>query len=334
MRRAGWAPSALSALVLAVALGGCGSSGDDEASLLPAPQGLSLQGNEFEVMLPSGQFTFTATDTRREVTEDEAADGESHEAPDGQHYLGLNWVWEGSSPAFAKLNRDQPPQVATVSVVAGEREVSVFELDTQATGSGDPAWVLVPDDAEARLHVTYDGHTQTVDLASGEVDAGVAEGFYELGDTGYGADCPDQGPGTASGRDGWQYQIRGGVGEVFPVPYVAGLGWASPGQTWLLTPVELAAWEFGFAAGDESTSYRVDRHKDSISVAGGGDPEELWQRGETPGGSLTTYAVPVPADGPWKLDITRTYDLTRSGVAPGAPATHQIRYHCTVTLGS
>ncbi|HWM72804.1 MAG TPA: hypothetical protein VNQ53_03635, partial [Nocardioides sp.] len=179
MRRAGWA---LPVLLVAATLGGCGDSSEKHEALLPAPQGLTLQGNEFEVVLPSGLFRFTATDTRDEVTEGEAADGKPHEAPDGQQYLGLQWDWEGmTGPVFSVLNRDQPPLAATVSVVASEQEVSVFELDTQAASPGDRAWVLVPDEADARLQVTYDGHTQTVDLASGEVDAGVAEGFYGIG---------------------------------------------------------------------------------------------------------------------------------------------------------
>ena len=332
MRRAGWA---LPVLLVAATLGGCGDSSEKHEALLPAPQGLTLQGNEFEVVLPSGLFRFTATDTRDEVTEGEAADGKPHEAPDGQQYLGLQWDWEGmTGPVFSVLNRDQPPLAATVSVVASEQEVSVFELDTQAASPGDRAWVLVPDEADARLQVTYDGHTQTVDLASGEVDAGVAEGFYGIGDVGYAPDCPDQGPGNASGRDGWQYRIECTVGEVYAVPYVAGLGWAAEGQTWLLAPVQLAAWEFGFAVGDESTRYRVDDEEESVSVAGGGDPETLQHAGETPGRFETVYAVPVPAEGPWVLDVTHSYDLTRDGLAPGAPASKQLRYHSTLTIGS
>ncbi len=331
MRRAGWA---LPALLIAAMLGGCGDSSEKDETLLPAADWQTLQGNEFEVVLPSGLFTFTATDTRDEVTEDEAADGEPHEAPDGQLYLGLQWEWEGTLPAFTMLNLDQRRQAATVSVVAGEQEVSVFELDTHATSTGDPVWVLLPDDADARLQVTYDGHTQTVDLASGEVDAGVAEGLYEIGDIGYTADCPDQGPGFPSGRDGWLYQIQCNVEEVYAVPYVPGLGWAAEGQAWLLAFVQLEAWNFGFAVGDELTPYRVDRQEGSISVAGGGDPEELWHAGKTPGRFQTIYAVPVPAEGPWELELTHSYELTRDGLAPGAPASEQLRYHSTLTIGS
>lgn len=328
MGRAGWA---VPALLIAATLGGCGDDGAEDEAVLTAAGSLTLEGEELEVVLPSGQFTFTVTEARDEVTDDEAADGESRTAPDGRHYLGLQWDWEGmTGPVFSLLNRDEPPQVATVSVVAGEEEVSVFELDTQAGNPDDRAWVLVPDDADATLEVAYDGHTQTVDLTSGDVDAGVAEGFYAI--DGHPADCPDEGPGRES--EGLQYRIECTAGEAYAVPYVAGLGWAAEGQTWLLAPVELVAGEFGFAGGDESTRYRIDREEGSVTVEGGGDPEELWRSDDTPGRFAATYAVPVPAEGPWSLDVTRTYDLTRDGVAPGAPATEQVRYHSTLTFGS
>jgi hypothetical protein len=327
MRRA-WAAGL--ALLSAVALGGCGDSRESDDAVVPASGAHSLEGDTFEVMLPSGQFTFTVTEPRDALAEDDAADGEPREAPDGQRYVGLQWEWQGmAGRAFSLLNHDVPPQVASVSVATGNDEIPVFELDTQA-GQTDRAWVLVPDDAHPSIHVTYDGHTQTVDVDSGAVEPGVAEGFYDL--AGYTADCPDQGPGSEG--DGLRYRIECTVGEAYAVPYVADLGWAEEGQIWLLAQVELKPGEFSFAASNESTRYRVDREDGSISVEGGGDPEELWQAENLVDGFGATYAVPVPVDGPWQLDITRTYDLTRDGVAPGAPATEHVSYHSSVTIGS
>ena len=318
------------ALLTAVVLSGCGSSSPaDDAAVVPAAETLALDGDEFEVMLPSGQFAFTVTEPRDELSESDAADGESREAPDGQKYVGLGWDWKGmAGRAFSLLNHDVAPQVASVSVATGDEEVPVFELDTQDQSAGR-AWVLVADDADPSLRVTYDGLTQTVDLDSGEVDAGAAEGFYDL--AAYDVDCPDQGPGA--GRDGLQYRIDCTVGEVIAVPYVADLGWADEGEIWLLVQVELRLGEVRFTAGTESAGYRVDRENGSVTV-GDGNPVELWQAEGMADGFGATYAVPAPVGGPWQLDITRSYDLTRNGSAPGAPGTEHIDYDSTVTFGS
>jgi hypothetical protein len=318
------------ALLTTAALSGCGSSPGDDAVVVPAAESLSIDGDEFEVMLPSGQFVFTVTEPRDELSESDAADGEAREAPDGRQYVGLEWDWRGmASRAFSLLNHDVPPQVAEVSVMTGDDELAVFELDTQDRSPAGRAWVLVSDDADPVLQVTYDGHTQTVDLGSGDVDAGVAEGFYDIAT--YNVDCPDQGPGTD--RDGLQYRIECTVGEVVAVPYVADLGWADEGQIWLLVPVELRPGEVRFTSGSESTRYRVDHEDGSIAV-GDGDPVELWQAEGMTDGFGATYAVPVPVGGPWQLEITRSYDLTRDGSAPGAPATEHFTYNSTVTFGS
>jgi hypothetical protein len=317
------------ALLTVAALGGCADAEGDLA-VLSAAGTSPLEGDVFEVMLPSGRFTFTVTEPRDQLTEDESADGEPREAPDGQQYVGLGWDWDGmAGRAFWLLNHDVPPQLATVSVVTDDDEVPVFELDTQARRPTDRAWVLVPADAHPRIRVTYDGHAQTIDLDSGAVDAGVAEGFYDI--AGHNVDCPDQGPG--SDRDGLQYRIDCTVGEVYAVPYVADLGWAAEGETWLLVQVDLRPGEFTFTSGEEATSYRVARENGAISVERG-EPVELWQAESGTDGFGATYAAPVPADGPWQLDISRTYDLTRNGSAPGAPASERVRYHSTLTFGS
>ena len=318
------------ALLTATALSGCGSDPADDAAVVPAAESFSIEGDEFEVMLPSGQFAFTVTEPRDELSGSAAADGESREAPDGQHYVGLGWDWEGmAGRAFSLLNHDAAPQVASVSLVTGDDEVRVFELDTQDSRPAGRTWVLVDDDADPRLQVTYDGHTQTVDLDRGDVDAGVAEGFYDIAT--YDVDCPDQGPGT--GRDALQYRIDCTVGEVVAVPYVADLGWADEGETWLLVQVELRVGEVRFTAGSEQAGYRVDREDGSVTV-GDADAVELWQAEGMTDGFGATYAVPVPVDGPWQLDLTRSYDLTRTGTAPGAPATEHVSYDATMTLGS
>ena len=56
------------ALLTAVALSGCGSDPADDAAVVPAAQSLSIEGDEFEVMLPSGQFAFTVTEPRDELS--------------------------------------------------------------------------------------------------------------------------------------------------------------------------------------------------------------------------------------------------------------------------
>ena len=138
------------AVLTAAALSGCGNSpDDDDAAFVTAAESVSLEGHEFDVMLPSGQFVFTVTQPRDELSKGDAADGESHEAPDGLQYVGLEWDWKGmAGRAFSLLNHDVPPQVAEVSVMTGDDELPVFELDTQDRSPAGRAWVLVSDDAD------------------------------------------------------------------------------------------------------------------------------------------------------------------------------------------
>ena len=314
-------------LLAAAAVTGCSSSDSD--AVVPAAGTVSLEGDDIAMVLPSGRFTFTVTAPRVELTEDEVDDGEARDAPDGKSYVGVSSDWEGSAGrVFALLNRDTIPKSASVALMADGEKIDLFTIDTQKSRTGGPVWALVPEDGDVRLDVTYDGHTQSADLASGEVTAGVAEGFYDLQD--HAVACPTQSAGDADVA--WHYSIACTVGNVVAVPYVAELGWAEKGRTWLLVQVTLKPEVFRFTAGTESAEYRVDRESGSLTGKNG-ETVEL-SHVEDASGSHATYAVPAAAKGPWELELTRTYDLTRTGTAPGAPATRSARYYTILTFGS
>jgi hypothetical protein len=318
-------------LITATALSGCGGEEDPStgAETFEAAEAATLEGTEVDLMLPSGQFVLTVTEPREEVAADETADGESRTAPDGQAFVGLAWRWEGmAGPVLALVNRDSAPQAATGTVVAGDREVPALDLDTQSGSPGERVWVRVPDDAGATLEITYDGQTQVVDLADGTLDAGVAAGFSAI--TPLPVACPSEAAGSS---EGLEYEIACTVDDVVAVPYVADLGWAEEGHTWLLVPVRLTPGEVVFTAGSEQAGYRVVDGTGSVSVDGEAGTE--LQPDEDPtDGLAATYAVPASATGPWELTVEHTWDLTRDGSAPGAPAAEQITYDQTVTFGS
>jgi hypothetical protein len=163
------------------------------------------------------------------------------------------------------------------------------------------AWVPV-DDGEAQLEVDYDGLTQTFDLDTGERSPGPADPFYDLATTP--ADCPPSGPG----RDvrGMQYSITCQMSPITSVPYVADLGWAQEGRTWLVFDLTLTPSPFRWSStGDLEqpyASYRVDAQSGSAS-SGDSEAVVLAESDLSADVYTATYAVPADAGGPGRCPL-------------------------------
>jgi hypothetical protein len=98
-------------------------------------------------------------------------------------------------------------------------------------------YVAVPGDAdEVDLAMTYDGVTQTIDVATADVTIGDAAPLYDAPFPAPGAPCGDQLWSTGTGP------VEDAASGCFVLssatrPYVAGLGWAGEGSRWLVVRV-------------------------------------------------------------------------------------------------
>ncbi|MFC5730957.1 MULTISPECIES: hypothetical protein [Nocardioides] len=317
--------------VLLVGVAGCGDASPSDGApgadpVVPAAGTVDLDGTETEVVLPSGQLTFTVTEPRESVPAEDAEDDADHDAPEGSAYIGLGWQHTGPAPAFGPVLHGTTPQSAEVRLRAGEEGRDVFTVDTQST-SGESAWVLVPvGDQSAVLEIEYDGLVQELDLATGEVDAGVAQGLYDVRTAT--VDCPDQRgePGAAL-----SYTIACRTSPATVTPYVADLGWSAEGASWLVFDLTLQPSTFLWKDGGTRTSFSVEEHRGS--VAGDGAVVLLEERLASAGYS-GTLAVPATGSGPTKVGITHNYSLARRGSGGTAPATEDVTFDATVTVAS
>jgi hypothetical protein len=101
------------------------------------------------------------------------------------------------------------------------------------------------------LEVSFDGLTQTVDLTTGAVGAGPAEGLRDLdaATTVLRASCPAADLPPAATLD---HGCR--VEQVHRVPYVVGLGWAEDAQTWLVVDARIRGGATLRLGDDEGTT--------------------------------------------------------------------------------
>ncbi|WP_157571622.1 hypothetical protein [Nocardioides alkalitolerans] len=243
------AVAAVAVALLAAGTSACSPSAGvaDGDTVAPAVTAL-VEGTTTRVMLPAGALDLTVGEPRDEVPAHQTATGETVAAPDGDVVLGVGWRLQ---PTFADngANFGTPgtyyddatartaerlrvrlrvgDETREVPVVAGPddgRELAV-------TGA---AWLVVPaEGADAgTIEVEYDGLVQTLDLASGELDADVAAPLYAPYALPTRVACPtgELDPGLA----GVLEVDAGCTAQLLPLPYVEGLGWAGAGRTWVV----------------------------------------------------------------------------------------------------
>ena len=151
---------------------------------------------------------------------------------EGTSLTGIRWSFEQHPSSEARdvlLNGDPVaalPQPA-MSLIDGSEAIEV-PLTATAGRSGT---LVVGADEPSAIEVAYDGVTQTVDLATGGVDAGSAEALLDVAEatTTTRRACPAADFPGATALDN---ACR--VEAVHRIPYIAGLGWASESMTWLV----------------------------------------------------------------------------------------------------
>jgi hypothetical protein len=169
---------------------------------------------------------------------------------------------------------DEDPRPVEVALVAGEEEVELDGSDPDVLDWTSLAVAVAGDHDvdDLSVEVTYEGLTQRVDVATGEIDAGGATSLYEprpVQSTG----CEDVEdhcdlhavPESPVRPDGAGFI----AGPVSFSPYSAGLGWAEEGQRWAFVRYQLfgtfnvqnARGRFWFPRDEEAPVFTLDGEK-------------------------------------------------------------------------
>lgn len=181
-------------------------------------------------------------------------------AADGAELVGIEWELEDTSAyptevgeaLIAVSSADQTklalqgdlPAVIDLAVDADGHRIDIPALTETKDRSGHVV-VGVPEGSTPTFEVTFDGHTQVVDLATGEVAAGRAVPLAVLAGA------------LPSGTDSWQFGERVrcsdegqpelieagfacGASLALELPYVRGLGWAEPAKPYVMVELSMS----------------------------------------------------------------------------------------------
>lgn len=220
------------ALLLCCLLAGCGGTPDPRTVGVGDEAGPSVTadvpGTSYALMLPSGRLTVTVSQPRASVPPRDTEEPGGLAAGEGARIVGVSRVLDpGAYPFAVNYQIAEPDRILGGPGEVGLRLVADgFDADVP---DGPAVWLGVPAEAALRLEVTYDGLVQTVDLATGTVDAGAAAGLAEP--------LPQERTSPCTAQAGSYTSCQVDVASGYP--YVAGLGWAPAGQTYAVLRVEL-----------------------------------------------------------------------------------------------
>lgn len=251
----------------------------DEGESLPLQAAL-YNGAPHEVTVPGATITLQVGEPVDEVARDQVDLGDdvdrSATAPlrpaTGLRLVPVSWTVR---PTRGSPGQEDPDPVE-LTLVADDDETDLDPVDsTRASG----ARVLAVDQAvghsDLGLEVTYDGATQVLHPATGEVDAGGAEGVDEPArsiPTGC-EDFADQCRFTARGAT-WRppsNEAKLTVGDLRINAHDDDLGWAGPGRRWVSTSIQLSGTaDVEDAAGNHRSVERLGR---LVATLDGEEPE-------------------------------------------------------------
>lgn len=242
------------ALLLAVVLGSTLGSvlPDDASRVLDEGESLPLQsdlynGAPHEVALPGHTMTVQVGAPVDEVARDQVDLGEDVDpsltgpvqAEAGARLVPVSWTSRRTQRVSGGQEDAQPLEI---TLVADDDEITLPRASVGGAGTATPPWdrvVAVDHEVEQTdlaLEVTYDGATQVLDPATGEVDTGGAEGVDEP-TTSIGTGCEDLAEPchlTARGV-GWRPSSDEGTFTADALRVSAHdeeLGWAGTGHRW------------------------------------------------------------------------------------------------------
>jgi len=173
--------AALGLLLLAPALGACGGdSGIEVGNIVPAADDAQFAGHgtESEVALPIGRLEITAAEPVTTIAADDTLQVAKVEAPEGSAFVPITWQYDAATfgALDGYLSTDTSP---VIDLVADGAPYRIPAPPRSGEGS-ESFYVLVSGSGrDLRLDVGFDGVTQQVDLATGEVDQGRAAPLYD-----------------------------------------------------------------------------------------------------------------------------------------------------------
>jgi hypothetical protein len=344
-----WRRAAVSVGLTALVATGLSACGGGAPTLPPGDRVASrpvLEGSTATVQLPTGSLKLVVTDPRDELTDREA---EPHRAPDGGSFVGVAWFFEPPEAADASVLSyvlDDEPPAATVTLVADGERYRLGSPYDRRHEVGDESrttswWVAVDGPADTlEVEVEYDGLTQTVDVAGGEVDPGLAEPLYDPAPFSAGeSPCETVEPSGSFPRV--DYDAYTCTVEVLGLsPYVEGAGWAETGRSFAV--VSVVSGLFGpmrWRPEEDSDAVTYDdetRESFTITVDGRPVAATLSDGPEADGGAGSTLvAVEVPADGTANLELAARYrsgPVDRANGVDGYPQRVEASFTRTVPL--
>jgi len=245
-----WSAPALGLLLLAPALSACGDGGGVEVGdVVPARQDAQFAGKGVEsvVALPIGRLEVTTGEPVTEISAKDTRQLERIQAPEGSAFVPITWQYDAATfgALSAYIDTDTSPVIDLVADGASYR-LPAPEQDGEGSES---FYVLVSGSgAQPRLDVDFDGVTQTVDLAAGEVDAGRAEALYDI--TRPRTKRFPCEPDVAFSRTTLRPpEFSCTTTRPMRLPY-AGSAWADEGRSWLVVTVRTTLGRWSELAGD------------------------------------------------------------------------------------
>ncbi|WP_107705705.1 hypothetical protein [Nocardioides allogilvus] len=267
MRKSLW-PVALVILIASLAGGAVWLSQQQrdglEAGTLIAEDAVdALVGRTAEVRVPWGSLQVTVSEPLAETAEGTQA---GHDAS----LVGVQVALDGPEDL---LVADRLPDGAledpTFTLVADGEEFLLEGLngwvkDNQVAQVARRQYVaLKGEPAEIALRVGYDGVDQVVDGLTGTLDRSAAEPLYQLGFAAGAQPCGDP-LWSPEASDAGKAVTTCLVSSSAQRPYVAGLGWAPEGRSWLVVtllggaPTEFAGPNGTYDVAESESTYLLD----------------------------------------------------------------------------
>ncbi len=280
MRKLIW-PLALVLVIAALAGGGMWLSqrGPDAlkpGTLIAETASEAMVGRTAEVRVPWGSLQVTVSEPIEQTAE-------GKEAGHGASLVGVQVALDGPEDLLvADRMPDAPLLDPTFTLVADEQEYVLDGLAGWVDGDqiaqvARRQYVALKGEPRAiSLRVGYDGVDQVIDGLTGNLDRAAAQPLYQLGFATGAQPCGDPlwSPDASDVGDAVTKCL---IASSAQRPYVAGLGWAPEGMSWLVvtvlpgTPTEFDGPDGTYAVAESASTYLLDAQ----------DPEESFALNDT-----------------------------------------------------
>ncbi|WP_157537137.1 hypothetical protein [Nocardioides sp. Root190] len=340
------AAAVLGLLAVMPALAACG--GDDGVTvgdIIGARQDDQFiqDGQKSSIALPIGRLEVSMGEASTELDANDTRQLEPVTAPENSAFVPITWQYDaGTFGDYADyLDTDTRPVIDLVADGAKYRLPS-----PESTGEGaESFYVLVTGDLadakEATLSVEFDDVIQTVDLATGDREAGLAAPLYELKPRKERtASCTNQAefdlPKLARLGD-----FSCNITRSADIPYAGG-AWAPEGTAWRVVTISTVARRYDVIAADlRSGAIYVASAVESTFRLGKEKPTKVIEDREFSacpdperGGCTSVYHLIFEADEDTseRLRVDQGYELTLSSLWGGGEGKRTVEIEGTISV--